>query len=404
VKLLYFDCFSGASGDMILGALLDAGASEERVRDSLQALGLQGWELQISEVQRGPLRSTRAIVTADEDGTARSHREIAAILDRARLDPAIKERSKAVFELLARAEGRIHATPPEDVHFHEVGGLDAIVDIVGCCAALQHFLPALVVTSPIATGTGTVQTAHGELPLPAPAVTEILQTCGASLSARGQRELITPTGAALLAVLTDRFDSMPPMTLEGSGYGAGAGEGELPNVLRVITGESLDEPTGLTADAIAILIETNLDDMSPEFVPYVIESLLEAGAYDAWVTPISMKKGRPGHTLFALCAAVKKWHLMEIIFRETTTLGVRATTVERTIADRHWTEVDVAGQKVRVKIGSRHGDVTTTAPEYEDVVSAARVTGLPLKEIHARALHAAMQEADSEQLARPPGS
>jgi pyridinium-3,5-bisthiocarboxylic acid mononucleotide nickel chelatase len=395
VKLLYFDCFSGASGDMILGALLDAGASEERVRSSLDLLGLQGWELQISDVQRGPLRSTRATVTAHEDGTSRTYAEVVVILEAAGLSASIKERAKAVFEVLARAEGRIHATPRDEVHFHEVGSLDAIVDIVGCCAALEDFLPARIVTSPITTGTGTVQSSHGALPLPAPAVTEILQSCGAALIARGTRELITPTGAALLAVFTDTFRSLPPMTLEGTGYGAGAGQGgELPNVLRVITGESLNE-IAPPRDGTAILIETNLDDMSPELVPYIIESLLEAGAHDAWVAPIAMKKGRPGYTLSTLCAPVKKWHLMEIIFRETTTLGVRVTAVERTIADRHWTEVEVAGHKVRVKIGTRHGDVISTAPEYEDVVAASRATGLPLKEIYGRALHKAMQEADS---------
>jgi uncharacterized protein (TIGR00299 family) protein len=393
MKVLYFDCFSGASGDMILGALLDAGASEERIRSSLDLLGLQGWELEISQVQRGPLRSTRAEVIAHEDGAVRTHREIGGILDRANLGVAIKERAKAVFEVLARAEGRIHATPAEEVHFHEVGGLDAIVDIVGSCAALEEFLPARIITSPIATGTGLVQSSHGDLPLPAPAVTEILQTCGASLIARGERELITPTGAALLAVFTDAFGALPPMTLEDTGYGAGAGEGELPNVLRVMTGESLNETA--TQESATILIETNLDDMSPELVPYVIDSLLEAGAHDAWVSPISMKKGRPGYTLSTLCAAVKKWHLMEIIFRETTTLGVRATVVERTIADRHWTEVEVAGQKVRVKIGSRHGDVISTAPEYEDVVAASRSTGLPVKEVYGRALYKAIQETDS---------
>jgi pyridinium-3,5-bisthiocarboxylic acid mononucleotide nickel chelatase len=383
---------------MILGALLDAGASEERVRSSLGLLGLQGWELEVSEVQRGPLRSLRAAVATYEGGTARTHRDIAGIIEGTGLRSSVKERAKAVFEVLAQAEGHIHAAHPDDVHFHEVGGLDAIVDVVGCCAAVEDFLPARIVTSPIATGTGTVQTAHGELPLPAPAVAEILQERGAALIARGEHELITPTGAALLAVFTDSFGPMPPMALERTGYGAGAGDWQLPNVLRVMTGRSLDGSIPIQADQTAIVIETNLDDMSPELVPYVIESLLEAGALDAWITPISMKKGRPGYTLSTLCAPVKKWHLMEIIFRETTTLGVRVTAVERTIADRHWTEVHVAGAKVRVKVGSRHGDVVTIAPEYEDVVAASRATGLPLKEVYGRALHKAMQQSDSGEL------
>jgi uncharacterized protein (TIGR00299 family) protein len=392
LKALYFDCFSGASGDMILGALLDAGASEDQVRASLHAIGVPGWNLQVSQVQRGSLRSTRAEVSVDEGGGQRSHRDIVALLDRASLTPAIRKRSKAVFGVLAAAEGRIHSLPPEDVHFHEVGGLDAIIDVVGCCAALEDLLPARIVTSSIATGAGLVQTAHGMLPLPAPAVTEILQGSGAALFERGERELITPTGAALLSVFSDGFGPLPAMTIDGSGYGAGGRDGDVPNVLRVLTGELIEE----SASPGALLIETNLDDMAPELLPHVIDSLLEAGAYDAWITSILMKKGRPGFTLSALCAPVTQWHVMEIMFRETTTLGMRVTTVQRAVAERHWTEVEVAGQKVRIKIGSRHGDVISTAPEYEDVLAASQATGIPLKEIYSRALHKATERADAE--------
>jgi pyridinium-3,5-bisthiocarboxylic acid mononucleotide nickel chelatase len=399
LRALYFDCFSGASGDMILAALLDAGASLDEVRRNLDALGLQ-WSLEVSQVQRGPLRSTRAEVTVDEDGTERSHGDIVAMLDAAALDASVKERAESVFAVLAGAEGRIHATSPDDVSFHEVGSLDAIIDIVGCCAALESFLPARVVCSPIATGTGTVETSHGVLPLPAPAVTEILQACGGTLVARGERELITPTGAALLAVFVDNFGAMPSMTVERAGYGAGAANTDVPNVLRVLTGEVMKEldadPDSSHSPDSSILIETNLDDMAPELLPHVIDSLLEAGAQDAWVTPIVMKKGRPGITLTALCAPVKKFHMMEIIFRETTTLGIRVTAVHRAIADRHWADVEVAGEKVRVKIGSRNGDVIGAAPEYEDVLAAAKATGLPLKEIYARALHKAMDRLDSD--------
>jgi pyridinium-3,5-bisthiocarboxylic acid mononucleotide nickel chelatase len=394
LKALYFDCFSGASGDMILAALLDAGAPEERVRTSLDALQLDGWTLRVSQVQRGSLRSTRAEVSVTEDGTQRSHREIGALLEGSSLDPAIKERAKKVFGVLALAEGKVHATPVEDVHFHEVGGLDAIIDIVACCTALETFLPASIVSSPVTTGTGTVQTSHGLLPLPAPAVTEIFQMCGAPLVARGDRELITPTGAALLAVFADRFGPLPSMTIERTGYGAGAADHDVPNLLRILTGE-LSEESSDPPDA-TILIETNLDDMTPQLVPHIIDSLLKEGAADAWVTPIVMKKGRPGFTLSTLCAPVKKWHMMEIIFRETTTLGVRVASVQRAVADRHWTQVEVGGQSVSVKIGSRHGDVISTAPEYEDVLAAAKATGLPVKEIYARALHKAMDQLDSE--------
>jgi uncharacterized protein (TIGR00299 family) protein len=331
-------------------------------------------------------------VSVDEGGGERSHRDIVALLDGATLTPAIRERSKSVFGVLAAAEGRIHSISPEDVHFHEVGGLDAIIDVVACCAALEEFLPARIMTSPIATGAGLVQTAHGPLPLPAPAVTEILQGSGAALVERGDGELITPTGAALLLAFSDGFGPLPAMTIESSGYGAGAGDGAVPNVLRVLTGELIEE----SPSSGAILIETNLDDMAPELLPHVIDSLLEAGAHDAWITPILMKKGRPGFTLSALCAPITQWHMMEIMFRETTTLGMRVTPVQRTVAERHRTEVEVAGQRVRVKIGSRHGEVISTAPEYEDVLAASQATGIPLKEIYSRALHKAMEEADSE--------
>jgi pyridinium-3,5-bisthiocarboxylic acid mononucleotide nickel chelatase len=399
LKTLYFDCFSGASGDMILAALLDVGASEERVRQNLDGVDVNGWNLHVSGVQRGPLRSTRAEVVVEEEPAQRTYRDIVALLEGAGCESAVKDRAKTVFAALARAESRIHAVPIDEVVFHEVGSLDAIIDVVGCCAALEAFLPARVVTSPIATGVGTIDTSHGILPLPAPAVTEILQATGAGVVARGDQELITPTGAALLSVFTDEFDSMPAMKLERTGYGAGAAERDIPNVLRVCVGE-LIEDSGSHANEIptnqALLIETNLDDMTPELVPYIIESLLEAGAHDAWVSPILMKKGRPAFTLSVLCDPMKKYHVMEIIFRETTTLGLRASPVERSVADRHWTEVNVEGATIRVKVGSRHGDVIDRSPEVEDVLAAARETGLPAKEIYARALFKAMDGSRSE--------
>jgi hypothetical protein len=302
----------------------------------------------------------------------------------------VKVQAASAFAALAQAEGRIHRKPPEAVFFHEVGGLDAIVDIVGSCAALQDFLPSRIVVSPIATGTGIVHSAHGPLPLPAPAVTELLQERGAVLVGRGDEELVTPTGAALLSVFADAFGTMPAMQLKATGYGAGAADREIPNVVRVCVGQLMDDASASSAND-AVLLETNLDDMLPELVPYVIDSLLDAGAYDAWTTPNVMKKGRPGFVLSVLCDAVKKYHMMEIIFRETTTLGVRDIPVHRSVADRRWIEVEVEGSTVRVKIGSRHGDDITRAPEFEDVLAAARATGLPAKEIHERALRKASE-------------
>jgi pyridinium-3,5-bisthiocarboxylic acid mononucleotide nickel chelatase len=390
LRALFFDCFSGAAGDMILGALLDAGASEARVRKNLEALKVPGWSLHLSQVQRGPLRSTRAEVTAQENETERSYKDIVALLEQAECEASVKEQAARVFAAIAQAEGRIHDKPVEKIVFHEVGGLDAIVDIVGSCAALQDFLPCHVVVSPIATGIGLVQSAHGPLPLPAPAVTELLQERGAVLVGRGDQELVTPTGAALLSVLADAFGPMPAMRIETTGYGAGAADRETPNALRVCIGQLMDDGSASSPND-ALLLETNLDDMLPELVPYVIDSLLVAGAYDAWTSPIVMKKGRPGFLLSVLCDPVKKYHMMEIIFRETTTLGVRATSVQRTIADRSWVEVEVEGTIIRVKIGSRHGDDVTRAPEFEDVLAAAQASGLPAKEIYERALRQAAE-------------
>jgi uncharacterized protein (TIGR00299 family) protein len=224
------------------------------------------------------------------------------------------------------------------------------------------------------------------MPLPAPAVTELLQTKGAPLVSRGGAELITPTGAALLTVFTDTFGSMPAMTLERTGYGAGAADREVPNVLRAMLGQLIDDGDQDHTPDDPILIETNLDDMIPELVPYVIDSLLDAGAHDAWITPIVMKKGRPGFMLSVLCDPMTRFHMLEIIFRETTTLGVRIGTSQRTTAERHWIEVNIEGHIVRVKIGSRHDDVISISPEFEDVVAAARTTGMPAKEIYSTAL------------------
>jgi pyridinium-3,5-bisthiocarboxylic acid mononucleotide nickel chelatase len=381
MKVLYFDCISGASGDMILGALIDAGADIERVRDELASLRVSGWDLDVSTVTRGSIRATRCEVTVTDD-TERSYADVVSLLARSDLTDSVKGKVRRAFEVLARAESKVHGVPLEQVHFHEVGALDAIVDIVGSAAALESLAPVEVITSSIPTGRGFVDSADGPLPLPAPAVTEILR--GATLYERGEAELVTPTGAALLAAFTDQFDSMPPLELEATGYGAGTrNRGGEPNVLRVLLGRGAEarvqRPT-------AILLETNIDDMSPELLPYVIDSLLAAGAQDAWLTPIVMKKGRPSFTLSALVGAAEMDRVIDVIYRETTTLGVRVGEVTKDELAREWFEVDVSGQSVRVKVGRRGGEIVTMAPEHDDAAKAARATGLPLKEIYSEAV------------------
>ena len=379
MKALYFDCFSGAAGDMILGALIDVGASEAEVRRALESLDLPGWELSFEATTRAGLRATRARVEIAPDPGARTYADIRSIIERAGLDAGVQRRALDAFRLLAEAEARVHGVEVEDVHLHEAGAVDAIVDIVGCSAALEDLGPELVVTSPITTGRGMIPSAHGPIPIPAPAVVELL--AGAPMVERGTDELITPTGAAILAAASTRYGAMPAMTLAATGYGAGTRDPEVPNVVRVLLGET----EGDDSDVSALLIECNLDDMSPELVPYVIERLIATGAQDAWTTPIVMKKGRPALKLAVLTDSATVDALLEVLFTETTTLGLRMTPVAKRELEREWIDAEVEGYTVRVKIGRYEGRVTTASPEYEDALKVARLTGLPLKEVYRRA-------------------
>jgi len=380
VTLLYLDCFSGASGDMILGALIDAGAPLETIQRSITRLPVEHVDIRRTEVMRGGVRATAVAVEVPDEARHRRYRDIVSMITSSDLSTPVRDRALATFEVLAVAEGRIHGIDPEDVHFHEVGALDAIADVVGTATALEHFAPVKVTASAIPLGSGTAQSAHGTIPIPAPAVTEILR--GVPVRAGGTGEVITPTGAAILKAACDGFGDPPPMTLRASGYGAGTRErsGAMPNVLRALVGE----PIETTSDA-NLVLETNIDDMSPELVPYVIEALLRAGAQDAWSAPILMKKSRQAFTLSALVDVRTRDAVMEVLYRETTTLGIRSRPVEKDELVREWVEVDIEGHAVRVKIGRRGTEVVTMSPEYEDCSRAARATGIALKEIYNRA-------------------
>lgn len=383
MKVAYLDCQGGLAGDMLLGALLDAGTSEEAVRAALDGLSLSGWQLELSEVQRGGLRALRATVRLEAEQPARPYREVRAMLQSAALDEAVKARALSVFEELARAEARVHGRGDLDaVHLHEAGATDALIDVVGICAALADLEVQDLICSPLPLGRGTAQGAHGALPLPAPAVLELL--AGAPVTGAGQGETVTPTGAAVVRALAASFGDLPDMTLLATGYGAGARDTPRPNVVRVLLGEALD---GLPA-ARSVLIETNLDDMSPELFPEVIARLLAAGAQDAWVTPIVMKKGRPAFSLSALCAPADRARVLDVLYAETTTFGTRTSVVTKDELERSWAEVDVAGFRVRVKLARRGGTIVTAAPEHDDALAAARAAGLPLKEIYRLALQA----------------
>ena len=382
MKVAYVECSAGAAGDMLLAAMVDAGAPEQDVRAALESVDVQGWDLEFTETTKNGLRALQAVVTT-EPGHERSYRDIVQLLERANLDEDVRRRSLETFAQLARAEARVHRVDPLDIHFHELGALDAIVDIVGCCAAVVALQLDRVVVSPVATGTGTSRSAHGELPLPAPAVLEVFEGTAATLFARGDSELITPTGAALLATMADDFSTFPTMLVQKTGYGAGALDLDFPNVVRVAIGESV---TARGQDDDVVLVETNIDDMAPELFPHVVERLLAEGAQDAWVTPIVMKKGRPAFTLSVLCRADDEQRVVETLFRETTTLGCRTVPARKHALEREWVEARVEGVPVRVKIGRSNGRATTLAPEHDDAVAAAKATGLPLKQIYARAL------------------
>jgi len=383
VSVLFFDCFSGAAGDMILGALLDIGASEAEIQACLGALEVGEWRLDVSEVDKGGFRATRAHFSIPEhDDLSRTYPDVVESVVSAALPDAVKASAILAFTLLADAEATVHGSTRDQTHFHEVGSADAILDVVAAFAALHLLSPERIVTSAVATGVGGLaETSHGRIPVPAPAVAELLATHSVPTFQRGSTELLTPTGAAILVAASDSFGPLPEIAFERVGYGAGRKDLEHPNVVRAIMGEEAANQGSEVA-----LIEANLDDMSPELVPYVIERLFEAGALDAWVTPVVMKKGRPGLLLSVLAEETQASAAIDIFFSETTTLGLRTSVVEREVLERDWTEVDVEGVPVRVKRGWRGGRVVTAAPEHDDARRAAQAGGLPLKEVNARAL------------------
>ena len=380
MTVLYLDCLSGAAGDMLLGALLDAGVPEQPVRNAVESLGLEGWDLTVHKVAKRGIQATKVDVTVTDDAPTRTHAEIKGILDAAELSDPVRERALDIVRVLAEAEAKIHGQTAEDVHLHEAGGIDALVDIVGCAAAIEYLNPSRIVGSPLVTGRGWVEAAHGPLPVPAPAVLEILS--GITLEERGDQELVTPTGAAILKSSCDEFGPMPQLKVRKVGYGAGSRDLAWPNVVRALLGSEIHPASGDTG----WLIETNIDDMTPELIPHCVKSLIGAGASDAWTTPIVMKKGRPAFTLSALVRDELREAVLDVIYRETTTLGVRMQQITKDELEREWLNVKVGAQQVRVKLGLRGHHVVNVSPEYEDALIAARAEGIPLREVYEKAV------------------
>ncbi|HUS61815.1 MAG TPA: nickel pincer cofactor biosynthesis protein LarC, partial [Acidimicrobiales bacterium] len=349
----WFHCFAGIAGDMALGSLLDAGAELDEVRALLGRLPISGWSLDVDDVRRAGIGATRAIVGAEETSIVRTHSHIIGLIEEARLPVRVRDRSLAVFGALARAEAHVHRRPVNQIHFHEVGALDAIVDIVGTSAALEVLGVDTIASSAVATGTGMVRTAHGLLPNPAPAVVQLLRgapTYGRDVSV----ELTTPTGAAILAALATSWGHLPSMQLETSGFGAGSRELDgLPNLTQVVVGSHAgpDRFVGPPESGQPlVLLEANVDDATGEVLAHALAAVFEAGAADAWITPVLMKKGRPGHVVSALVDVAKAGEVADVVISETGSLGVRGTTVDRWAASRSDAAVEVEGRMLRMKV------------------------------------------------------
>jgi hypothetical protein len=405
MKLLYLDCFAGISGDMFLGALLDLGVSEERLRAELQKLPLSGYQISSRRVVKQNISATKFDVMEDQapalhkSGEHRGYSDIVAMIDRSALSSTVKERAGRIFRRLGEAEAKIHGIPLEEVHFHEIGAVDSIVDIVGACIAVEALGVDEVQASPPKLGSGIVEIAHGRFPVPAPATLELLR--GIPVESSSDRvELVTPTGAALLVEFCTTFGPMPAMSIEKIGYGAGSRDLEnAPNVVRAVLGKSAADPDmGIGAgsrrfpdaetDTVAV-IETNIDDMNPQLCGEVMERLLAAGALDVYLTPVQMKKNRPGTLLTVLGERKGVDALTELILTHTTSFGVRVHEAQRRKLAREIVTVETRFGEIEVKIGRLAGRIVARSPEFESCKQAAARFKISVKDVYNEAAHAA---------------
>lgn len=389
MKILYFDCPTGISGDMFLSSLIDMGVGFDAITAELEKLPVDRIDIEIGKEVRHSVTGTTFRVKTTEAAHHRTFADIKAIIDASSLSAGVKALSTEIFSLIAQAEGKVHGISADEVHFHEVGAMDSIIDIIGAAMAIESLGPVKVFCSPVPLGSGTARTMHGVIPIPAPATVEILKGVPIA-SSTIPFELTTPTGAAIIKTLAEGFGPMPAMTIERTGYGAGKKDfKETANLLRVFMGtsadaskdasegadEEADEEAGLT------VLETNIDDMSPQIAGYLIERLLDAGALEAYFTPVQMKKSRPGLLLTVLCEAEKSGPLTDLIFAESTTIGVRSYPVSRRCLERRTEEVTTPYGRIRVKVSVNKGVVVTSQPEYEDCRKAALESGVPLKRV-----------------------
>jgi uncharacterized protein (TIGR00299 family) protein len=421
-KVLYFDAFNGVSGDMILGALVDMGLPLDHLKAELMKLRLEGYTLRTSAIERGGLRGTNLQVrlhpeeglqAQEVDPSEANHRhdnrsgethrhaepsrdfgEIRSLIEKSGVSDWVKGKSIAIFSQLARAEAKVHLSSMEEVHFHEVGAVDAIVDIVGSCVGFQHFGVEKFYVSPITLGSGTVTFSHGTWPVPAPATAQLL--CGFPTRLGGaETELTTPTGAAIVATLTRPSEAVPVVAFEKWGFGAGDRElPGIPNMLRLMLGQTVEQREvpetagqvgGLPREDV-ILLEAGIDDMDAEMCGHFLERALQEGALDVYFTPILMKKSRPAQLLSLLCLVKDQERMVELVFRETTTLGLRVKPQQRWVLERELRKVETDWGPVRVKVGLFKGEVVNVAAEYEDLKSIAGLTGLSLKQVRQKVM------------------
>ena len=396
-RLVYFDCASGASGDMLLGALVDLGLPIDSLATELQKLPLPGYRLAAHKVHRAGLHATKVdVVLASEHdhghphghdhghhGHSRGLLDILRLLDASGLDGAVRDHAAACFRRLAEAEGEVHGVPPETVHFHEVGAVDSIVDVVGGVIGLAWLRADRFAASPLNVGTGTIAMAHGTYPVPPPATARLVR--GVPVYGAGEGELLTPTGALLVTSHATAYGALPPLSIESVGHGAGARDTpDRPNVLRLIVGE---EGASAASERVLVL-EAEIDDMLPQLYGPLLARLFDAGALDAYLTPVQMKKNRPGTLVTAIAPPARRAAVEQVFFAETTTLGVRSQEWDRTTLEREVIAVETAYGTVGVKVGRRGGQVTNAQPEFEDCQRVASAAGVPVKEVWAAAIAA----------------
>ena len=385
-KIAYFDCMAGASGDMILGALVDAGLSEQDLQQGLDALKLSGFKLISQLVYKNGFRATKVDIHIEDSLTERRLPDIETIIQESDLSDDIKHKSSAIFQRIGAVEAKIHGTTLQDVHLHELGGLDTIIDVVGTLVGLDILGVKRVLASPLPLSRGFTRGKHGAIPLPAPATLALLEgvpVLGSDLDI----ELVTPTGAALLTSLAESFGPIPSMTLVSTGYGAGTKDLPIPNIIRLLLGSQQSDANYIIETL--VMLETNIDDLNPEFYDHIFARLFETGALDVWLSSIQMKKNRPGTLLVVLCKPKDEAALTSLLFNETTTLGIRKQIVERQSLSRTIETIETPYGSVRIKIAKINEKSKKISPEYEDCRRIAQKKGIPVIDVYNAAIMAA---------------